>query len=157
MALKTGATLVSRLPLIVAEMPDNVGDALRKGAELIADEARNRAPVGVKGPRGEPTIKESILVRALDSAEIGQRQVAAARSGNDLGISSGLANQTTAFSVEAQARSPRNGAPYALMVEFGTESGAQGPKGKHRAFMVPAYYEKEQEVIDLVADELGAL
>lgn len=156
MALKTGATLVSRLPLIVAEMPDNVGDALRKGAELIAEEARNRAPVGIKGPRGEPTIKESILVRALDSAEIGQRQVAASKSGNDLGISSGLANQTTAFTVEAQARSPRRGVPYALMVEFGTEAGAQGPKIK-QPFMVPAYFEKEQEVVDLVADELGAL
>lgn len=156
MALKTGATLVSRLPLIVAELPDDVGDALREGAELIAEEARNNAPVGIKGPRGEPTIKESILVRALDSEEIGQRQVAAGKTGNDLGILPGLANQTTAFSVEAQARSPRNGAPYAIMVEFGTEAGAQGPKEK-RPFMLPAYFAKEQEVVDLIADKLGAI
>ena len=155
MALKTGATLVSRLPLIVATLPENIDDAVRKGAELIADSAKSKAPVGSEGRRGEPTIKDSIRVRKVDSGELGQRQVAAARSGNDLGISTGLANQTTAYTVEAQARS-RKGIPYALMVEFGTERGAQGPNSP-QPFMVPAFYEKEQQVVDLVADELDAL
>lgn len=155
MALKTGATLVSRLPLIVAALPENIDDAVRKGAELIADSARSKAPVGSEGRRGDPTIRDSIRVRRVESDELGKRQVTARRSGNDLGVSTGLASQTTAYTVEAQARSAR-GIPYALMVEFGTERGAQGPNFP-RPFMVPAFYEKEQEVVDLVADELDAL
>lgn len=155
MALKTGATLVSRLPLIVANLPDNIDDAVRKGAEVIAESARSKAPVGTTGRRGEPTIRESIRVRRVESDELGKRQIRASRTGNDLGVSTGLATQTTAYTVEAQARSSR-GIPYALMVEFGTERGAQGPNFP-QPFMVPAFYEKEQEVVDLVADELGAL
>ena len=155
MALKTGATLVSRLPLIVATLPENIDDAVRKGAELIADSARSKAPVGSTGPRGEPTIRESIRVRRVDPDELGKRQNTAKSSANDLGILSGLVNQTVAYTVEAQARSPK-AIPYALMVEFGTERGAQGPNFR-RPFMLPAYHEKEQEVVDLVADELDAL
>jgi len=157
MALKTGATLVSRLPLIVTEMPDNVDEALKKGAEMIAARARENAPVGSEGTRGEPTIRESIYVRPVSSEELGKRQVTARKAGNDLGIATNLVDQTQAWSVEVQARNPRSGAPYALMVEFGTEAGAQGPKGKDQAFLLPAYFELEQEVVDAVADELGAL
>ena len=161
MALKTGATLVSRLPLIVATLPENIDDAVRKGAELIADSARSKAPVGSEGRRGEPAIRDSIRVRRVDSDELGKRQNTAKSTANDLGILPGLVNQTVAYTVEAQARSPRTGRsggiPYALMVEFGTETGQQGPNTKKGAFMVPAFYEKEQEVVDLVADELDAL
>ena len=155
MALKTGATLVSRLPLIVATLPENIDDAVRKGAELIAASARSKAPVGSEGRRGEPAIRDSIRVRRVDPEELGKRQNTAKSTANDLGILPGLVNQTVAYTVEAQARSPK-GIPYALMVEFGTERGAQGPNSP-RPFMLPAYMEKEQEVVDLVADELDAL
>lgn len=158
--MKTGATLVNYFPVIVAKMPQDVGKAVEKGAEMIADAARSKAPVGTSGLRGTPNIRESIEVREVSSEELGKRQVTAAKRGNTLGISPGMANQMTAYTVEAQARSPKQvksgGIPYALMVEFGTERGAKGPNTR-RPFMVPAFEEKRQEVIDMVSDELGEI
>lgn len=156
MALKTGATLVSRLPLIVAEMPSNIDGAVKKGAEMIADRARSNAPVGTGAERGEPTIRESIYVVPVDPGELGRRQNAASKEGNDLGIATSIVNDTTAYSVEVQARSPKRRIPYALMVEFGTESGAQGPNIR-QPFLLPAFFELEQEVVDVIADELKAI
>jgi len=156
MALRTGATLVSRLPLIVAKMPDDIDGALKKGAEMIADRARSNAPVGSGAERGRPTIKDSIYVRPVGSDELGKRQVTARKTGNDLGISPGMANQMSAYSVEVQARNPRKGIPYALMVEFGTERGAKGPNSR-QPFLLPAFFELEQQVVDVIAHELKAL
>ena len=153
--MKTGATLINYFPVIVARMPQDVGRAVEKGAEMIADSARSKAPVGTSGKRGNPPIRESIEVREVSSEELGKRQVAAAKRGNTLGVSPGMANQMTAYTVEAGARSPK-GIPYALMVEFGTQRGAKGPNSR-QPFMVPAYEEKRQEVIDMVSDELGEI
>lgn len=40
------ATLQSRLPAIIAELRPKVSKAVKVGAELIAEEARTRVPVG---------------------------------------------------------------------------------------------------------------
>lgn len=158
--MRSGATLVNYFPVIVAKMPSDVSKALEKGAEMIAESARGKAPTSKGGRRGEPSIKSSIEVREVESAELGKRQVSATGSGNSLGFAAGMANQMTAYTVEAQARSPKTeksgGIPYALMVEYGTQRGAKGPNSP-QPFMLPAFDEKRQEVIDMVSDELGEI
>lgn len=158
--LKTGKTLINYFPVIVAKMPEDVEEAVRKGAEMIAESAKGKAPTGSGKYRGSPNLRDSIDVRKVEAEEFGKRQLVAQQGGNSIGIPAGMANQVTAYTVEADARSPKRdnsgNIPYALMVEFGTQSGAQGPNSP-QPFMVPAFEEKRQEIIDMVSDQLGEI
>jgi HK97 gp10 family phage protein len=54
------ATLVSRIPQIVASLSDEVKDALGSGAELIAEEAKQRVPVD------EGTLRDAIHTEEVE-------------------------------------------------------------------------------------------
>jgi HK97 gp10 family phage protein len=54
------ATLVSRIPEIIASLPGEVKDALEPGAQLIAEEAQNRVPVD------EGTLRDAIHVEEVE-------------------------------------------------------------------------------------------
>jgi HK97 gp10 family phage protein len=54
------ATLVSRIPEIVASLPGEVSDALGEGAELIAEQAKERVPVD------EGTLRDAIHTEEVE-------------------------------------------------------------------------------------------
>ena len=60
-----GATLKSRLPAIAAELRPKVSAAVKKGAQLVAEEARERVPIGPP----DVHIKDDIRVARQGPAE----------------------------------------------------------------------------------------
>ena len=128
LAQKGGAVLVNDIPEIQGDLKEVVGEALKAGAEEIAEIARRNAPVGGGRDPHPGRLRDSIEVNEPEQA--GYRVIA-----------------------EAQAdANGREGMPYAVLVEFGSAHNLLA-----KPFLMPAFFEKEEQVVEDVYEALKEL
>lgn len=125
------------------EVRERVLEAMERGGEIVAEEARMRAPVGTRPPRkGVATgrLKRSIVVRKLRSKKYANVLIEA-----DYPENAGRRKTKT----KKQAAGSKE--YYAFAVEYGTHKMAAQP------FLHPALEAKAQRVQEIIAEELDKL
>jgi HK97 gp10 family phage protein len=131
LAQKGGAVLVNDIPEIQGDLKEVVGNALKAGAEEIAEIARRNAPVGGGRDPHPGRLRDSIeVIQVNEPGQVGYRVIA-----------------------EAQAdANGREGMPYAILVEFGSAHNLLA-----KPFLMPAFFEKEEQVVEDVYEALKEL
>ncbi len=125
------------------EVRERVFQAVKRGGEIVAQEARMRAPVGTRPPRkGVETgrLKRSIVVKEARSKKYSDVLVEA-----DYPENAGRRKTKT----KKQAAGSKE--YYAFALEYGTHKMAAQP------FLHPALEAKAQRVQEIIAEELGQL
>ena len=125
------------------EVRKRVHEAMKRGGDIVAEEARMRAPVGTRPPRkgvGTGRLKRSIVVKKVRSRKYTDVLVEA-----DYPENAGKRKNKT----EKQAAGSKE--YYAFAVEYGTHKMAAQP------FLHPALEAKAQRVQEIIAEELDKL
>lgn len=125
------------------EVKERVHEAMKRGGEIVAEEARMRAPVGTRPPRkGVETgrLKRSIVVKNVRSKKYADVLIEA-----DYPKNAGRRKTKT----KKQAAGSKE--YYAFAVEYGTHKMAAKP------FLHPALEAKAQRVQEIIAEELDKL
>lgn len=132
------ATLKNRFPQIIVQIQPRTEAAMRAGAELVAERARARAPVGQGPDDPHPgRLRDSIHVERFGESAKSEdpmyRVVADAQADKKQGVRSSGRGVPTAGA---------EGAYYGVFLEFGAYGGRV-----HHPFMIPAFEESKDEIV----------